>query len=155
MGIFTSCGHFSPHMVILTLHGPFHLVWPLFTSCGHSRLEWLFLPCLAISHLAWPFVTSCGHSHLAWTFSPHVTISQLGIFTLHCHFSPCMAILISCHLACTPNTREQTSHLACILHAPLHAKIIFFTSCRKNSPNNHEATPIPSIRYLYEPPINF
>ena len=128
-------------MAILTLRGHFHLMWlfvmaflpcmDIFTSQCH------FSPCMAI-------LTLHGHFYLTWPFSPcvdpHFVCSPPG------HQKSCCM---------HPNMREQASHLACILCAPLHMKIIFFTSHGKNSPKNHEATSIPSIRYLYKPPIKF
>ena len=123
--------------------GHSHLVWSfsppvgIFTSCGH------FSPCVAILtshrhfHLTWPFLTMCGHSH---PNGPHLVHSPPQYQMSSCMF---------------PNMREQTSHLLYILHASLHAKIVFFTSRVKNSPKNHKATPIPSIRYLYKPPNKY
>ena len=139
---------FSPHMAILTLCGHFHLTWPFVTLHGHLSPHITLLTmcehfshCMAISHLMCPFsphmaiFTLCGHSHLVWT--PHLVQSP----PWH-QKSSCVH----------PNMREQTFHLTWFLHAALLAKIIFFTSYGKNSPKNHKATPIPSIRYLYEPP---
>ena len=114
-------------------------------------------------------------SHLAWAFSPHVVI-----LTWHAHkitfygmvrctvhhlgshfvkaFSLCVDILTS-NWTFSPHMRIFTwcrhFHLMYIyLHAPCHTKIIFFTSCGKIPKKIHKATPILSIRYLWEPPNN-
>ena len=120
MDIFTSCGHshlcghfhlvkpFSPCMGIFTSHGHFSSCMAIVTSCGHLDLTWQFSPCVSIftSHghfsphmavltlhghfyLAWPFLTLCGHSHLV-AFSPHMAIYHL-VWPL----SPCMGIFSS------------------------------------------------------------
>ena len=135
MGIFTSHSHLSPHMAILTLHGHFHLTWPFVTLCGHFHLMWLFLTSSGHFHLTLPFFTLHGHSHLAWAFSLCVAISHLAW-----PFTPCMYPHLVHSLpwhqksSCMhPKMREQISHLTCILHAPLHAKIILFTLHGKHS----------------------
>ena len=100
-----------------------------------------------------------------WSFSPHV-----GIFTLyghfysewpfliisHGHFSPHIAIVIvDMHLTCP--CQQAESHLMCTITQLQHltlctpplpnVEIIFFTSHERKFPKNHEASPIPSIRY--------
>ena len=162
-----------PVWPFVTLHGYFDLTRPFVTLCGYSHLAWTFSPHMAICHLTWPFsscmaiLTSCDHSHLAWAFSSHIAIlNLLRHFHLADDFSPLVAILTwrGPHFVHSPpqhqtsccvhhNTTEQTSHLACMLHASLHMKIIFFTLRGKNSQKDYKATPIPSIRYLYEQPV--
>ena len=99
-----------------------------------------FSPRMGYFYLAWGLFTSCGRSHLMWGISPHMVH-----FHLTRAFSPCVGILTSCgrHTSHAPLYHhhvshltwtlpwQQTSHLLCTLCAPLHTKIIFFTSCGK------------------------
>ena len=163
---FTSHGYcqfvwaFSPGMAILSLQGYFYhfspciaiLTWPLsphvsiFTSHGH------FSPCVAILilrghfNLMWSFLTLRGHSHLRYAFSPCMAIVTVSGYPPHVPLPP------GRKLSCVHHNTAATSHSACTSHPPRHAKIIFFTLYGKNSPKNHEATPISSIRHLYESP---
>ena len=50
-------------------------------------------------------------------------------------------------------TSHYHSPLMSTSHAPFHPKITSFTSFGKIPKKSHEATPIPSIRYLYKSPI--
>ena len=133
---------FSPCVDILISFLP-HV--GIFTSCGHSQLTWAFS---LKSHLMWAFsphldiFTLHGHSDLAWAFSLKCHLSWI--------FSPHMHILTSCehcYRTCAlppdrklfnlhPNMTANTSPFC----APLHAKIIFFTLCRK-TPKKSRSNP--------------
>ena len=122
MGIFTSHGYLLPHIAILSLHGHFHLTWPFSPCAGIFNSHNHFPPCMAI-------LTS-----YMWAFSPYVPICHLTW-----PFSPCVGTLPQHQKS--SNMRKQKSHLACILCAPLQMKIIFFTSCRKNSQKKSQSNP--------------
>ena len=98
----------------------------------------ILISCPPCVHLTWAF---SPHIHLTWVFSPfspHVGMrcTQGDFGGWYVELSPpphkvtSMAIL----------TLHGDSHLAFTLYAPLHVKII--------SPKSHEATSIPSIKYL-------
>ena len=146
-GIFTLCGAFLPCAAILI-----DLVWTFSLCVGHLHLMWGISPSVAIStsHVAFPphmgIFTLCGHFHLMW-----------GIYILCGAFSPCMAISTSCgafSLHMEHFSPHEHLHLTWIFVCSSPGKKNIFTSHGKNSQNNEEVTPIPPIKYLYEPPKN-
>ena len=131
-------------------------MWGILISHGHSQLAWTFSPCVGHFHLMCGIFTLCEHSHLVWTFIPYVDILTLcgefspctghshfvwGIFILHRAFSPRMGIL--------------TSHGRLAAHAPFHHHHVNHPAYTLpgQQKNYDQATQIPSMRYLCEPPI--
>ena len=146
--------------------GHFHLTWDIFILHGHSQLAWTFSPCMGIltlhghSHLMWGIFTLHGHSHLVWAFSPY-----MGHFHIAWAFSSHVHLMWKTYLICSlpqpphespcihPTTTANISpcmHLGC----SLPCKNNIFHLMWKMSQNSDDATPITSIRYLYEQPNN-
>ena len=147
---FSPCIHLSlpflPHMHVRW--GPLHytlkshLAWP-FPPCIH--LIWPYLPCVHVrwgpfhhplkSHLVWPFPLYVG---ILTLHSFHMTIPtshacQMGSPPPPPEKSPCMTISSSHPPHMTIPTLSGNSHLASTSYAPLHTKVISFTSCGKIS----------------------
>ena len=117
-----------PHMTILTSHGNCHLAstfCALVSSCPIHHAK----------------VTPHDHSHLMWQLSPHVPSCQVVFSTMQ--KLPCMTIL----------TWYGYSHLVSTSRAPLHAKIIYFTSHGKIPKEVTQQPPFHQLGTPYEPPI--
>ena len=122
-----------------------------------SHLPWVFSPHMYI-------FTSCGHFHLARTQDHFLRYGEES--SPPCQKSPCMVLLTLCgyfHLTCPLPPDRKLSHMHPNMAANISPSMHLMCSppCEnnifhvmwKNSQKKHEATPIPPIGYLYEPPI--